>query len=91
MSTSTDERLDLSVFNELVEDLDIKPRCEADGCEADAELIIFCPICKIKDTNNGEFSCTSCYSSMLFVDSFIIFNKFCSHAAPISICPTTPI
>ena len=91
MATSTEEDVDLSVFTELMEGLDLKPKCEADGCDSDAEIIIFCPICKIKDVNNGEFSCVPCYTAMVFTNSFIIFNKFCNHAAPIEVCPTSPV
>lgn len=83
--------IDLTVLEDL--DLDTKPKCEAQGCDRDASLMIHCPICQQGPTPTGEFSCTECYTMLMFINSDIMFekDKSCDHIVPIRDCAITPL
>lgn len=83
--------VELNVLEEL--DLNIKPKCEAQGCDRDATLMIHCPICEQGAEPSGEFSCTHCYMLLMATNSIIIFekDKSCDHAVPITECNITPL
>lgn len=87
----TAPKIDLTILEDLEED--IKPKCEAQGCDRDAALMIHCPVCEQGAQPSGEFSCTPCYMGLLAVDAVIMFekDKSCDHNVYIADCNITPL